>query len=126
MFKKITLYVFINIILIISTVLIFIASTWNNISLNEIIFHMNNKLTGIDKRIIFKFCLLIFLPLLIVNIILYTNKENDKKIFAFVGFIFVIVSIYFIYTLDVISYLKYYNKVSLFIENNYVNPIKRP
>lgn len=79
MFKKITLYVFINIILIISTVLIFIVSTWNNISLNEIIFHMNNKLTGIDKRIIFKFCLLIFLPLLIVNIILYTNKENDKK-----------------------------------------------
>ena len=122
MFKKITLYVFINIILIISTVLIFIASTWNNISLNEIIFHMNNKLTGIDRRIIFKFCLLIFLPLLMVNIILYTNKENTKKIFAFVGFIFVVISIYFINTLDVISYLKCYNKVSLFIENNYVNP----
>ena len=98
MFKKITLYVFINIILVISTVLIFIASTWNNISLNEIIFHMNNRLTGIDKRIIFKFCLLIFLPLFILNIVLYTNKKNTKKIFAFVGFIFVIVYILYLYS----------------------------
>ena len=48
-----------SIALFFASILIYIVTTWDNISLNEIIFHLNTETNGVGSKIIIKFVIFI-------------------------------------------------------------------
>lgn len=123
----------------------YFIDNYDNVPLEQLIFHLRIPLEGTATDVIFDFVtkaalpafvLIILLVLLTIPITKYSLKINfknknynylpfnlNKKIITVMIIVLTIGTIgYIIYRFDVIGFIKYQNTTSEFIEKNYVNP----
>ena len=113
-----------SIALFFASILIYIVTTWDNISLNEIIFHLNTETNGVGSKIIIKFVIFILVPQIIFYILFFTNRFFTRKILTYSSIFLLFLSLsYFIYASNnSIEYIIKQSSTSNFIENEYINP----
>ena len=111
--------------LFISSVLVFTINTWDNISMNEVVFHLHN-IDGTGGGIVQRCIFFIIIPFVIFNIcFFYANKLYKRVLFCMQQLLLIVCIIIFVFNYN----FKMHNfistlKPSKFIEDNYVNPEK--
>ena len=76
-----------NFLLFLSVSLLYIVSTWDNITIAKIIYHINRPIHGVEKSLIFIYLTYITIPLSVFNI-LYFLLERFRfhfRSFALLG-----------------------------------------
>jgi len=111
--------VILNVFLFGALVLLYAISEYDNVTLDEIVYHAKHPIVGIEPDIITAFVCYTIIPIFILNLIyLFTRKR--RRTFLNISVIIAIVAVYLYSAVkfDIISY----NKYSDFIDKNYVNP----
>ena len=117
--KAIFCHVILNVFLFGALVLLYAISEYDNVTLDEIVYHAKHPIAGIESDIITTFIYYTIIPIFIFNFIHIFIIKYKKAIFNCV-IIMAIIAIYLYSAVkfDIISY----NKYSDFIDRNYVNP----
>lgn len=117
---------------LLSNSIIWMFNTWSNLSMDELVYHLNTPMEGTSKDIILEyvdFCVPAAILALIFIIIFIIVFHKRKKIYhaAMAGFLFcaVLLAGYFLnmtwVRLDIAHYSENKSTYSTFIETNYVN-----
>lgn len=107
--------------------------TWNNLSMEELIFHLKAPLEGTNEGMIWNYitsCLIISLMTMIVLILVFIFLRKKKLAHHITVLLILTVSTLTIflslrhvwYTLDITTYSTNHSTYSTFIDDNYVNP----
>ena len=117
--RTILCHALLNILLFGALVLLYAINEYDNVTLDEIIYHAKHPIAGIEFGIIAAFVCYTLVPVFIFNIIYIFITKNKKILLSFVTIIAIAaIYLYSAVRFDIISYNKYSN----FIESNYVNP----
>ena len=117
---------------LLSNSIIWMFNTWSNLSMDELVYHLNTPMEGTSKDIILEyveFCVPATVLALIFMIIFIIAFHKRKKIYhaAMAGFLLcsVLLAGYFLnmawVRLDIANYSENKSTYSTFIETNYVN-----
>jgi len=108
------------------SILVWAIRSWSDISIDEILFHMNVSLDGTGKDVIVNAVLSIFTPVIIVFVLLIILAKK-KTAFATIGLLlsvlfFAVTGLYFWNYYHFSEYLEARGQDSEFIEEKYVAP----
>lgn len=112
--------------------LLWMFRTWNNLTMDELIFHLTTPLEGTNEGMVIEYILCALLPALLLVILLivffyrFRNKNYYTKLkticMTIVICLAVCTGVYTWNNLKIGQYLKSQNTESTFIEDYYVNP----
>ena len=115
-------YLFMNIILLISLILMYVSNTWGSISMSEIIFHITHSIEGVGYKIILSGLIQTLIPLIIFNVAYIYNRKIIKVATFIIISSFIILAISTSKNLKVLDYIIYGNVSSNFIDTHYLDP----
>ena len=122
--------IFIFLSLLVATTVAWVFRTWNGLTMEEMVFHLQAPTQGTDSNIIVSFlltCLLVSAVLTVLIVILYRKIKWAKDIvLSSIAVLFLAVAAFSVgymwNRLDITAYAKNQNTESSFIEENYADP----
>lgn len=122
--------IFIFLSLLVATTVAWVFRTWNGLTMEEMVFHLQAPTQGTDSNIIVSFlltCLLVSAVLTVLIVILYRKMKWAKDIMlSSIAVLFLAVAAFSVgymwNRLDITAYAKNQNTESSFIEENYADP----